>query len=143
MSNGAEKKERVIHTRVPESLDDEIKKKAGNLGLSVSNLVRNILQNTFGLVEDIVSDTAQVARSARGDVDGLDATGARPRGAGRVLGWQMVMLNVNAVCEACNAILAKGTQAGIGIVDGSGPKPFRCAPCVQEIANAHERTAED
>jgi hypothetical protein len=53
---GSEKKERVIHTRVPESLDDEIKRKATDLGLSVSNLVRNILQHTVGLVEDIVHD---------------------------------------------------------------------------------------
>ena len=143
MSNGAEKKERVIHTRVPESLDDEIKKKAGNLGLSVSNLVRNILQNTFGLVEDIVSDSAEVARSARGAADGLDAARARPRAGGRVLGWQLALLNVNAVCEACNAILPKGTQAGIGITDGSGPKPFRCEPCVKEIGNANDRTAND
>ena len=51
MADGANsRKERVIHTRVPESLDDEIKRRATGLGLSVSNLVRNVLQHTFGLV---------------------------------------------------------------------------------------------
>ena len=84
MSADKELKERVIHTRVPESLDNEVKRRAGNLGLSVSNLVRNVLENAFGLVEDIVADSAEIARSARGDPSEM------PRGvpgpSGRVLG---------------------------------------------------------
>ena len=45
-----EKKEKVIHTRISESLDEEVRKHAAGLGVSVSNLVRNILLDTFGLV---------------------------------------------------------------------------------------------
>lgn len=161
----SEKKERVIHTRVPESLDDEIKRKANDLGLSVSNLVRNILQNTFGLVESIVHDSAEIARSARGE-------GARWRGAfdpgsegdaaarempgpaapatsetatrpPRVLGWHIAILNVNAVCDACNAILLRGSRAAIGIVEGgAGPTPFRCLPCAKELSD-HEPTTDE
>src|SRR5512143_2943170 len=120
---GNEKKERVIHTRVPESLDDEIKKKAMDLGLSVSNLVRNILQHTFGLVEDIVHDSAEIARTARGAkaaFSGRAATPARESAPAEVLGWHLALLNVNAVCNACNAILPRGTRAGVGIVHGGG-----------------------
>lgn len=124
------RKDRVIHTRVPESLDDEIKRKAGNLGVSVSNLVRDVLENTIGLVEDIVSDSTQIARAARGEPIPPSRT-RRPRdaGAGVVLGWQIAVLNVNAVCDSCNAILPKGTQAAIGVVD-DGPRPFRCESCL-------------
>src|SRR2546427_8147322 len=64
-SDEKEKKEKVIHTRISESLDEEIRRRAGRLGLSVSNLVRNVLLNTFGLVEDIVADSASIARSAQ------------------------------------------------------------------------------
>jgi hypothetical protein len=129
MSEGAkEKKDRVIHTRVPESLDDAIKRKAGNLGISVSNLVHDVLENTIGLVEDIVSDSTQIARAARGEPV-QSSRARRARGAGTVLGWQIAILNVNAVCDSCNAILPKGTQAAIGVVD-EGPRPFRCEPCV-------------
>ena len=60
-----ERKERVIHTRVPESLDDQIKRKAQGLGVSVSNLVRNILEHTVELVEDVVLDGARIARAGR------------------------------------------------------------------------------
>jgi hypothetical protein len=140
MAEGANpKKERVIHTRVPESLDDEIKRRATDLGLSVSNLVRNILQHTFGLVEDIVSDSAEIARTARGAKDaftrGSDASPREERAGGGVLGWQLALLNVNAVCDTCNAILPKGTRAGIGVVEGGGPIPIRCEKCLEELAH--------
>ena len=56
----------MLHTRVPERLEAELKERAADLGVSVSNLVRNVLTHAFGLVGDIVADGAQVARSASG-----------------------------------------------------------------------------
>ncbi len=129
-SSNNPKRERVIHARVPESLDDEIKRKASDLGVTVSNLVRDVLGNAIGLVEDIVSDSAQVARAARGEP--LRDRPARHEGGGQVLGWQVALLNVNAICDTCNRILPKGTQAGIGIVD-DGPRTFRCEPCLADV----------
>jgi len=60
-----ERKERVIHTRVPESLEAELRQKAEDLGISVSNLVRNVLGHAFGLVGDVVADSHAIARAAR------------------------------------------------------------------------------
>jgi hypothetical protein len=137
---GSEKKERVIHTRVPESLDDEIKRKATDLGLSVSNLVRNILQHTVGQVEDIVHDSAEIARSARHTRAAFtggshaDAAARAATDPAQVVGWHLAILNVNAVCDTCNAILPKGSRAGVGIRAGGGPIPFRCQTCLKELA---------
>jgi hypothetical protein len=123
-----ERKERVIHTRVPGSLDDEIKRKARRLGVSVSNLVRNLLEHTVELVEDIVTDGADIARSAasRRERDGAPAPDA-------VLGWQPAVLALNAVCERCNALLPRGSEAAIGIA-ASGPPRFRCRACAARTA---------
>jgi len=126
------KRERVIHARVPESLDDEIKRQASDLGVTVSNLVRDVLENAIGLVGAIVSDSAQVARAARGEP--LKQRSARRRDGGQVVGWQVAVLNVNAVCDTCNSILPKGTQAAVGIVD-DGPRPFRCEACLALIGS--------
>lgn len=125
-----ERKERVIHTRVPESLDDEIKRKARRLGVSVSNLVRNVLEHTVELVEDIVTDSADIARSA-------GSRGPRRARAAEapILGWQRAVLEVNAVCDACNAILPRGSQAAIGITAG-GPPRFRCTACLEGTPDA-------
>lgn len=138
---GSEKKERVIHTRVPESLDDEIRRRATDLGLSVSNLVRNILQHTVGLVEDIVHDSAEIARTARDTKAALHGGPAEakrdtptPERPVNVVGWHLAILNVNAVCDTCNAILPKGSRAGVGILAEGGPIPFRCQNCLKELA---------
>lgn len=60
-----DKNERVMHARIPESLDQQHKNKAEGLGMSVSHLVRNVLLNTFELVEDIVSNSANIARFSK------------------------------------------------------------------------------
>jgi|ERR1700687_795007 len=140
-----EKKEKVIHTRISESLDDEIKRKATRLGISVSNLVRNVLLNTFGLVEDIVADSANIAKSARS----RDAGEESGRGAhatdnnhngdrGRVVGWQKVILNLNAVCDSCNGILKKGTQGGIAVTERPGAKMIVCKGCLDKFIAQEE-----
>lgn len=136
-----ERKEKVIHTRVSEGLEGEIRESAARLGVSVSNLVRNVLQNTFGLVEEVVADAANISRSARGegrstgaDRGGQDAAASPPRERpGRVLGWQEAVLSVNAICVACNAILPRGTRAAIAVVEGTAPRDIRCLPCMEEV----------
>ena len=123
-----DRKKRVIHTRVPESLDRELREKASTLGVSVSNLVRNVLLNAFGLVGDIVADGAKVAESARS---------AAPVAPGEpvvaVIGWQELMLGVNAVCVTCNEVLTKGRSAAIAVTNGAGPRPVLCLTCLEEL----------
>ena len=135
-SMAEEKKEKVLHTRIPESLDEEIREHAAQLGLSVSNLVRNVLQNAVGLVDEILADTAGFATG------GKIAPGARrPGGAdrqGRILGWQEAKLNLNAVCDGCNAILEAGSRGAIAIIERIGPRPIRCLGCSEEKDDGNE-----
>lgn len=132
-------KDRVLQARIPEQLDDELRGRAEQLGLSVSTIVRNVLLNTFELVEGVVTDSSQIARalSARHDsppasqtalstppADGADSVAS-------VIGWQEVVLNKNGVCEQCNAILPLGENAAIGLP--AGPRAILlCKPCLQE-----------
>jgi len=123
----------VIHTRVPESLEAHLRERAQELGMSVSNLVRNVLGHAFGLVGDVVADSHAIARAARGD--GARGDGARGDRSDKpaadpsdVIGWQPLTLAKNAVCAQCNAILAKGTPAAIGMTE-RGPGPIVCADC--------------
>lgn len=141
------KKEKVLHTRISESLDGEIRDHASQLGVSVSNLVRNVLQNTFGLVGDIVADSSNIAASAKGSQQpgsgdaptvgwvspatgpgpGAPAVAAEPL----ILGWQEALLAINGVCDRCNTILPKGTRAAIALYEGAGPRTFRCLTCLE------------
>ena len=144
------KKEKVLHARISQDLEKQIRKEAGSLGVSVSNLVRNILANTFDLVEDIVSDSAAMTRSKRDRPLGpvTEDSGRRdypPPGGpdqGRVLGWQEVVLNLNAVCAQCNGILKKGERAAIAVVQGGGPSPIICLTCLEEITHEDQDTVD-
>lgn len=134
-----ERKERVLHTRVPGSLDRHIKRRARSLGMSVSTVVRNVLLTTFGLVEDIVNDSTDIALA----VTGQPASRERGRGAASstaVLAWQEAVLNLNAVCVECNAILAKGSRAGIGIGVEPGPRAIICPACLGKLERRPDAT---
>jgi hypothetical protein len=147
-----ERKERVIHTRVPESLEAELRQKAQDLGISVSNLVRNVLGHAFGLVGVVVADSHAVARAARGET--AKAAGPTPRSeasapppraheparadAGEaamddVLGWQPMVLGKNAVCARCNEILPRGSDAAIGIPEAGGGRLVICLVCLEQL----------
>jgi hypothetical protein len=137
-AGGRQRNEKTLQARIPEDLDREIKRRAGRLGMSVSTVVRNVLLNTFNLVEGIVSDGTAVAMSITGDAqDG--ATSATERGNDaslhtRIIGWQEAILELNAVCDHCNSILTRGTSAAIAIHDRAQPasRPIICKACLTE-----------
>src|SRR5213595_188729 len=111
-----EAKDRVIHTRVPEKLEAELRTRAQDLGISVSNLVRNVLGHAFGLVGDVVADSHAIARAARGENRRTNRAPASPAATPAVaiedvLGWQPIVLGKNAVCARCNALLPRGQDA--------------------------------
>ena len=108
-------KDKVLQARIPGNLDEERRDRAATLGLSVSTIVRNVLMHTFDLVEGVVADSTELVRTTRG---GRKAPAAEDRAttqpaAGRdsVVAWQQAALNLNAVCDQCNAILSKGQLA--------------------------------
>lgn len=125
MSDESKRKERVLHARVSESLDEELKKRANQLGVTVSNLVRNVLLNAFELVEDVVADSGTVARAARGK---------RRSESPEPIGWQELVMAKNAVCERCNAILARGSRGAMAVYEGGGPTAFLCPACLGKEA---------
>ena len=150
------KKERVLHTRISDALDRELRDKAAELGVSVSKLVRNALLTTVDLVENIVVDSARVAENATNlgtqfGRDGSEETNTSTESAPiqeptfapyQVIGWQEVVLNLNAICVQCNSILPKGTQAAIGLTMGGGSNQVMCQECLQEMQASSTDTAE-
>jgi len=72
-----DRKERVLHTRVPAVLEEELKRLAEALRLPVSNLVRTILEDALSAV-DVVGRRAD--RELRGVAERLAAERDRLRG---------------------------------------------------------------
>ncbi|NND67091.1 MAG: hypothetical protein HKN19_05840 [Halioglobus sp.] len=126
-------KDRVLQARIPEHLDEELRDRAEQLGMSVSTIVRNVLLNTFDLVEGVVADSSEIARV----FTNREPAPAPPEAATAVIGWQEAVLNKNGVCEACNTILPKGARAAIGVP--AGPRAaLLCLECLSELADGIE-----
>jgi hypothetical protein len=67
------RKEKVLHTRIPASLEEEIKRLADALAIPVSNLVRNILQDTVGMVGTVADHVGGVVTGLRDDAKALSS----------------------------------------------------------------------
>lgn len=146
MSDGSSRKrrqtkDRVLQARIPEELDEELRDRAEQLGLSVSTVVRNVLLNTFNLVEGVVSDSADIARAIAGQKQPPSQASSEqparelpaPDAVENVIGWQEAVLNQNGVCDQCNAILPTGERAAIGVPAGARPV-LMCLDCLATLS---------
>ena len=131
-----EPKDRVLHTRIPESLEDAIKGHAKRLRIPVSNLVRNVLEQAFQLVEDVVEDGLEIADTARRGAERVrEAANNRP--GMEIYGWQDLILNRDERCRDCAIELDRGKQAFRGLSDRPDAKPtFLCAVCVAKLGES-------
>ena len=127
-----EPKARVLHTRIPESLEDAIKTKARRLRIPVSNLVRNALEQAFQLVENVVGDGLEIAEAARRGAERVREAAARPRA--EIYGWQELIVNRDERCRDCGAELDRGEKAYRGLSDLPDAEPvFLCPRCLKKI----------
>lgn len=135
----SEKKERVLHTRVPAVLERELKRFADNLRVPVSNLVRVILE-----------DAVQAADAAGESVEGRLKRAAQQLGREReklkkrvlpdnhefegVYAFQPVTLAQPATCAKCGRALARGEHAQLGLTETPPKTPndriFVCDACL-------------
>ncbi len=119
-------KDKVLQARIPEELDEELRGRAEKLGLSVSTVVRNVLFNTFNLVEGVVADSAQLARVFKEtETSNSEAD---------VIGWQEAVLNLNGICDTCNAILKTGQRAAVGVPAQARPV-ILCLDCLASLSD--------
>jgi len=123
-----EPKARVLHTRIPESLEDAIKDKARRLRIPVSNLVRNVLEQTFQLVEDVVGDGLELAETARRGAERVRQAAERPRSE--------IILHRDERCAECAVELDRGGEAFRGLSDRPNAQAvFLCRECVEKVGS--------
>lgn len=137
-----ERKERVLHTRVPAVLERELKRFAGNLRVPVSNLVRAILEDAVAAADRATLNVENQLLSA---VKQLEVE--RERIKKKVLtdplehavAFQAVTLSKPAVCARCQCDLPKGSMAQLVI--GSEPAAERLFACNACTTNSSSEEA--
>jgi hypothetical protein len=142
-----ERKDRLVQTRVPERLETTLRHEADKKGTTVSQLIRNVLEEAFEFVDgvaenldQIVTDSVELAHRIT-DVASHRSTVRRERhrrcgpplrGAEKkladVAAWQEVLLNKDVRCARCGAALKKGSRALHGLHGKTGKAPAWLCP---------------
>jgi hypothetical protein len=156
-----ERKDRLIQTRVPESLESALKEEATRRRLPVSQLVRNILEDTLQIVGDvvdgvdaIVQDSIALGRQVGQNVARARSTGATTEAAATatadtatspppkpadpalddVYAWNEVVPSRPATCSSCGVALAAGSPAFVGLRDDpSRGRAWSCPGCISAL----------
>lgn len=141
--SGAARKDRLIQTRVPRDLERTLKKEAERQRLSLSHLIRNILEDAFELVDGVVADVDQIVTDsvalARNVHRGARRLGSTARRRERddlldVYAWNEVLLNRDATCSSCGAEIARGATGWAGLSDAPGHRrAWLCADCAAAL----------
>lgn len=130
----ADRKERVLHTRVPAVLEAELKAAARALRVPVSNLVRTILEDAVAIADRASSQVEQrleaAARSVEHERARLRARLEKNDPLTHVVAFQPVVIAAHARCAKCEAPLEPGDEASLAIRDQPGPTAFLCGPCL-------------
>jgi hypothetical protein len=133
-----EKKERVLHTRVPAVLERELKRFAENLRMPVSNLVRTILEDAVAAadkagegVEGQLKRMASHLEEERKRLHDRLADARNKELLASALAFQPVRLAKPTACAQCGRDCAAGEQAHLIVGEpDSRERAFVCAACV-------------
>jgi hypothetical protein len=60
----ARRKDRLVQARVPRDLESTLKREARRRRLTVSHLIRNVLEDTFQLVDDVVANVDDIVNES-------------------------------------------------------------------------------
>jgi hypothetical protein len=143
------RKEKVLHTRIPASLEEEIKQLADALAIPVSNLVRNILQDTVCMVGTVANRVGGLVTGVRDDARTLSDHVVADRDNLRRKWADYQARQTRAQGEAAprpGAEAARPTApATLPALDGIfGWQPFtlnietKCALCARELSRGAE-----
>jgi hypothetical protein len=140
----SDRKDQLVQTRVPGELSETLREAAKQKRVTVSQLIRNVLEDTFDLVDDVVGEAVHLGSAVKRDALRIAET-AKGRGKRKassasldpladVEAWQPVRLNRDVVCAQCARIAGRGEQAAFGIGgDPTDPKVWLCASCAQKL----------
>jgi len=120
-----ERKDRVLQTRVPKALYSDLVSRARRLRVPVSNLVRNILEDSTRMVGNILESGLEIAETLGRSADKKDLQS--------VLGWQPMIANREVACSRCAAMIQKGEQGFMSVGLPGGRAVVICEACKSKV----------
>jgi hypothetical protein len=110
----------VIHTRISKETYEELSKNAKKRRVTISNLIRNIVEDSLDLSGEVFDLVDEKIRNRLHKEDSI-------------LGYQKITLSKDTVCDFCGKDLEKGTTINIAFLENSSKKPTVCDECKKKI----------
>lgn len=104
-ATAVKRKEEYLGARVPRELREKVIARADSLGIPVSILIRNILEEAFS------GRAGEAPESGRGDTVAGGRVGRFPG----VIGWEEITLNRAMDCSGCGRGLNAGSSVTLGL----------------------------
>lgn len=124
------RKEEYLGARVPKELKERVIVSAEELGIPVSILIRNILEEAFsrkGLKRGVINSRADTDIHKYGK--GMPTTNKYPM----VLGWEDIRLNRTTACTGCGKNLEPGSYVTLGIAGPGEERIIFCDLCKESL----------
>jgi len=115
-----QRKEEYLGARVPRELKAAVIDRAASLGIPVSILIRNILEDAFNIQQSAASEMPAQRRVTE-DVE--------PCTFPAVIGWEKISLNRSMQCTSCGRQLAAGSMVSLGLAMPVEEHAILCAKC--------------
>lgn len=114
------RKEEYLGARVPRELKETVIAHANRLGIPVSILIRNILEEAFNVREGSSTHAEKTASS--NDVhDELQFP--------QVIGWEEIKLHRAMKCAACGSEIGRGSTVKLGLSGPGEDHVILCGKC--------------
>ena len=118
------RKEEYLGARVPKALREKVITRANSLGIPVSNLIRNVLEEAFADVPSPAGATQTAEATRRTDV---------AERFPRVIGWERITLNRPMQCSGCGRSLSGGDAVTLGLAARGDDHVVLCPICQESV----------
>jgi len=115
------RKEEYLGARVPRELRAKVIDRANELGIPVSILIRNVLEEAFS---ETAAGTAGM-QAAAGDSQPVADSYDYPD----VIGWEQITLNRPMTCSGCARQIDAGSRVTLGLTSPGGDHVILCGNC--------------
>lgn len=124
------RKEEYLGARVPKELKKRVITRAAELGIPVSILIRNTLEEAFS-GKDLEGGISQprVGAYIHKDDSGDVSANRFPT----ILGWEDIRLNRPSACSCCGEALEAGSQVTLGIAALGEERIILCDVCKESL----------
>ena len=107
---------KVVHTRISDEMYDQLSKNAKKRRVTISNLVRNIVEDSLDLSGEVFNLVDEKLRKRLHREDAI-------------LGYQPITLSKDTVCDFCGKDVIKGSSVNLAFLENSAKKLTVCDDC--------------